>query len=237
MSALPLVPPVTICVLCYGDYPQLARRILESLLRHTPATAMRLRIGLNAVSRETIEVVDSMAPRLPVEFIVHSETNLYKLPMMRRLFHDRPIGTPWTIWFDDDSYVVRGDWLSMLACESQLQPGVGMWGKPLYTWGSEDCRQFIREAEWFKGLEPLDDNIPGRCRLNFIAGGFWAIRTTYIHQLGWPDRRLIHFGDDYMLGEAMRQIGARLGQASSGIAINQCSRRAPSHAPRCEVLH
>jgi hypothetical protein len=40
-----------------------------------------------------------------------------------------------------------------------------------------------------------------------------------------------------MLGEAMRQNGASLGEATSGIVINQSSRRAPAQAPRCEVLH
>jgi hypothetical protein len=197
---------------------------------------MRLRIGLNAVSEATLRVVERLAPRLPIELEVHSPLNLYKAPMMRRLFCDRPITTPWTIWLDDDSFVRRPDWLSMLSNESRLQPGVDMWGKRLFFRGDEHHWKFIHDASWFRGLAPIPDDQADRCRLNFVAGGYWAIRTACLRELDWPDPRLLHFGDDYMLGEAMRQIGAQLGEAVSGVAIDYAPRRAPAETPRCRIL-
>jgi hypothetical protein len=231
-----LHPPVTICILCYGNYPDLARRLLESLIQHTRFQAYRLRLGLNAISDATSAVVDRLLPHLPVETVIRSETNLYKLPMMRRLFYDSPLETDWTIWFDDDSYVWRSDWLAMLHCQSRLHPEVAMWGQKLFVRGDDELRAFVSQSTWFTGVELLPDEDPKKCRLEFIAGGFWAVRTTCIHALHWPDPRLIHFGDDYLLGEALRQRGLAIGSASSGVAINQCPRRAPAETPRCSAL-
>jgi GT2 family glycosyltransferase len=236
-SAEFLSPPVTVCVLCYGDHPDLARRILGSLRSFTEERAMRLRLGLNAVSDRTRAVVYELIAELEPEVLVDSKANLFKLPMMRRLFYDQPLATPWTIWFDDDSYVYRSDWLTTLFWHSQLRPDVDMWGKRLFVRVDKECRSFVREASWFRGLELTPDPQEGMYRMDFIAGGFWAIRTRCLHRVGWPEARLLHFGDDYMLGEALRQNGQIMGQCFSGVAIDRAVRRAPSDTPRCHVLH
>jgi hypothetical protein len=232
-----LSPPVTVCVLCYGDHPNLARRLLKSLRSFIPQGAVRLRLGLNAVSDRTRAVVGEALFGLEPEVLVDSKENLFKLPMMRRLFYDRPLATPWTIWFDDDSYVYRSDWLTTLSWHSQLRPDVDMWGRRLFVRVDEESRSFVRTAPWFRGLELATDTEAGMYRLDFIAGGFWAIRTSCLHRLGWPEARLLHFGDDYMLGEALRQDGRVLGQCFSGVAINRAARRAPTDTPRCHVLN
>lgn len=236
-SADSLAPPVTVCVLCYGDFPDLAKRVLGSLLRFTPVGSIRLRLALNAVSERTEAAIADLLPALNPELFIQSRTNLYKLPMMRRLFHDHPLSTTWAIWFDDDSYVFRSDWLATLCYRSRLKPDVDMWGKRLFLRADERHLEFIRNAPWFRGRELALDDQPGMYRLNFIAGGFWAIRTACLHQLNWPDTRLLHFGDDYLLGEALRQHGHTLGQCFSGVALDQEKRRAPAETPRCHVLH
>src|SRR4029453_1593659 len=170
--------PVTVCVLCYGDYPELAQRVLESLYSCTPKGAIRLRLGLNAVSERTRAIVADLIPALAPEVVVDSEVNLFKLPMMRRLFDERPLTTGWTIWFDDDSFVFRSDWLTTLSWHSRLRPEVDMWGKWLFLRGDEKYREFVQEAPWYQGRELTQDSEPGMYRFDFIAGGFWAIRTT-----------------------------------------------------------
>jgi hypothetical protein len=237
-SSDPLAPPVTVCVLCYGDYPELAKRVLGSLLNLTQKGTYRLRLGLNSVSAQTRSAIAGLVGDLDPELVIESDTNLYKSPMMRRLFYEVPLGTKWTVWFDDDSYVYRADWLQMLSWHSRMQPLTDMWGKRLYVRGNESYRQYIQEAAWFRGLElDIDPDDATLCRLNFIAGGFWAIRTQCLHEIEWPDARLLHFGDDYMLGEALRQNRKSLGQCYSGVAISQAKRRAPEGTPRCHVLH
>ena len=44
--------PVTICVLTYGDYPQLAKRTIESIRFHCARSSYRLVVGANAVCAE-----------------------------------------------------------------------------------------------------------------------------------------------------------------------------------------
>jgi GT2 family glycosyltransferase len=231
----PLSPPVTVCVLCYGNYPTLAQRCLGSLACHTPLAGVRLRLGLNSVCAETEKVLEQLLPHFDVELLVHSETNLYKNGMMRRLFYDKPIQTPWTIWFDDDSFVFRADWLHLLQIESRLRPEIDMWGRKCFIRGDDWVRDFISTAAWFRGLEPEPDNQPGKFRVNFAVGSFWALRTCWIYELNWPDRRLVHIAEDYMLGEALRQAGARIAHAQSGVKVNQAKRRTPPEMPR--ILH
>jgi hypothetical protein len=231
-----LGPPVTVCVLCYGIYETLAERVLTSLLNNTRREHFKLRLGLNAVGAATDQVVENLLAQFDVDLLVRSSVNLYKDPMLRRLVHDRPIETGWTLWFDDDSYVFRGDWLEMLSCESKLNPAVDMWGKKCFVRGGQKHREFIRAAPWFRGLEPTPDDRPGGCRIYFVVGGFWAIRTSWLYRLNWPDPRLLHFGEDYMFGEAMRQNGGRIENAFSGVAIDRAPRRAPAGTPRSEVL-
>ena len=231
-----LTKPVTICVLLYGDHPNLAERAIGSIIRHTSSEAFRLRVGANAVSATTLKVIDYWARRKPFELSVSSHTNLYKAAMMRRPFFDAALNDEWTIWFDDDSYVFRQDWLAMLENESRLKPDVGMWGSKQFIRVGDDHCDFIREASWYRGIEPALDDQPKHWRLSFIAGGFWAIRSALLQLLNWPDPRLIHFGDDYMLGEALRQNGVSIGNAFSGVEINRERRRAPADTPRSCVL-
>lgn len=230
-----LAPPVTICVLCYGDYPQLAERILGSLLRHTRREDFRLRLGLNAVSAETERVLEQLLPQFELDLLVRSNVNLYKNPMMRRLFHDRPLETSWTVWFDDDSYPFRPDWLNMLGLESRLEPRVDIWGRKCFIRGGDRHREFVRNSPWHQGLELENDDRPGGCRIGFVVGGFWAIRTIWLRRMDWPDRRLIQTGEDYIFGEALRQNGAVIGNAFSGVAISQAARRTPAEMPCGEV--
>ena len=72
-----------------------------------------------------------MAARFPGTVIHDSEINLHKLPMMRRLFHEPPIETKWIVWFDDDSYVRRADWLTSLAVAIEANPAVDDVGQDL----------------------------------------------------------------------------------------------------------
>lgn len=223
--------PVTVCVLFYGDHPRLADRFFSRLLRHTPTDLIKLRVGCNAVSVDTRSLVDHYCGNhFPEALVIDSDQNLFKCPMMRRLFHEEPLETRWTIWFDDDSFVFRDDWLRSLALSIERHAEIAMFGKKFYIHLEEAEQKLIESAPWFREIPlvweetELGASAP---RVDFISGGFWAIKTPVLQELDWPDPQLTQHADDYILGAALRQHGKCILQSYSGVAVNEAERRGP----------
>jgi Glycosyltransferase like family 2 len=222
--------PWTICVLFYGDHADLCRRFLESLYRFTDPAAFHLRAGMNAVGEETARLLREAAERYGNIKLYSSGQNLFKLPMMRRMFHDPPPETDWTIWFDDDSHVTSPHWIMDLALAMEQAQDVELFGSLHAVDVSDHVEQFITSAEWYREV-PRRTWQDGRRMIIFPVGGFWVVRTVRLAQTNWPDVRLDHFEDDYLMGEAMRQQGVRLAHFESGVAISDAPRRAPAEVP------
>lgn len=166
----------------------------------------------------------------PVVYL--EKNNLGKPAMMRRLFRDPGIESDWTIWFDDDSFPYRADWLQSLDVAIARQPEAVIFGIPAITHISAQMVEFIRDASWYRGLPLLpSEQRAAAARIEFILGGFWAIKTEWIYKLDWPDPRIVHFEDDYLLGEAIRQNGGKLGHFHSGVKVDTAPRRAPAGMP------
>ena len=94
-------------VLFYGDHVRLSRRCLKSLKSNLSEQVSEIRIGLNAVCPETLELVHSLFADQPLPvWLYQSPVNVWKYPLMRRMFYDadRPINCPYICWFDDDSF-------------------------------------------------------------------------------------------------------------------------------------
>lgn len=234
---------VTICILTYGDHAPLARRVIESIRMFCPRPAYELVVGGNAVGRDTLDYMRDMESSGAVDRFVHSDVNLNKCPMMRRMFET--VQTEFIWWFDDDSYVTSsGAWEQWLGAARAAMPTTVMWGE-LYRCNAtkdftdlEDVIGFVRRASWYGGLPPPSWWPGGKGEFNyqnhdcgdgswdFIVGGCWLIRTAAIRALDWPDRRLVKLGDDVFLGEAIRQQGWELGNIGSpGVLINTETRR------------
>lgn len=223
--------PVTICALFFGDHADLCRRLLDSIRACTDPAAYELRCGLNAVADETRNIVRAAQRRHGKVRISESRQNIRKCPMMRRLFHRQRITTEWTLWFDDDSFVSRPDWLLSLALAIEARPDADVHGSIRYVTPSARVQRFIQSATWFCGKPFATVPETGDPRLEFVVGGFWAVRTRLIYDIGWPDPRLIHFEDDYIFGEALRQHGAVTAPFASGVVISDAARRGPLDGP------
>lgn len=223
--------PVTICALFFGDHAGLCRRLLDSLHANTDPAAYELRCGLNAVGDETRRLVMAAKRRHGAVRVCESRRNIRKCPMMRRLFHGKRISTEWTLWFDDDSFVSRPDWLLSLAMAIEARPDADVHGSIRYVTPSERIQRFIRSASWFRGQPFAIAPETGGPKLEFVVGGFWAVRTRLIYAIDWPDPRLIHFEDDYIFGEALRQHGAVTASFESGVVISDAPRRGPLQGP------
>jgi GT2 family glycosyltransferase len=236
-------PPVTLCVLTYGNYPQLARRCVESILRYGDRRRYELVVGGNAVSPRTLRYLIGLQENGVIDRLHLSPHNLFKNPMMRRMFS--AIDTEFIWWFDDDSYMVEPGALDRwLRTARRSASAVAAWGQVYFyrdhtefSLGS-DVREFVRTAPWFRGKELPSARVkPGDRssrdapsasdgRWFFPTGGCWLARTAAIRALDWPDRRLLLPADDVFFGEAIRQQGWRVCDVGSlGVAINQSPTR------------
>jgi GT2 family glycosyltransferase len=221
--------PVTICVLCYGPNASLAERFLESLFRNTDPSLFLLRAGLNEVEAATHSLLSKYANQFGnIELFVEPK-NIFKNPLMRRMFNERPIPSEWTIWCDDDTHFTRPDWLQRLALKIEAYPEVAMWGWIHVLWRrDQEILNWIRLATWFRGVpfrKGTDLDGKPAIEFRFAPGAFWAIRTEVLRFIDWPDPRLVQADEDFILGEALRQNSLRIENFKYGIKVNDAPRR------------
>lgn len=199
---------LTVFVLCYGDYPGLARTCVESILATLPAERIDLRIGLNQVCEETSRYAESLRDRVGAA-LYPDAGDRRKYPAMRQMFNDpsRPIATPYLVWFDDDTKVVDPQWAVKLArlIAAHHADGGRVYGSPrlhdlrAYERAGRNPMAWFRSAAWWKG-RPLalrdgrTTGPDGRCAL-FPVGYHWAMATHLVRDLDVPDRRIAHNGD------------------------------------------
>jgi GT2 family glycosyltransferase len=209
---------VTIAVVCYGDHRDLAERFFTSLYSRTDPACFTLRVGLNEVTAATASLVAEFSARYRNIRIFNEPKNIFKDPLMRRMFSEEPLETEWVIWFDDDSYVVRADWLHRLALQMERQPSVAQWGQRHLLWRIDpETEAFIKTAPWYRGMPlPVGTAPDGRraMEFHFATGGFWAIKAAALQAI-----------DDFLLGEALRQAGYEVGHFEYGLRVNDAPRR------------
>jgi hypothetical protein len=238
------MPDVTICVLTYGEYASLAIRVLDSIRTHCPRSQYKLIVGANSVGKETQAYLNARLAAGDIDHLILSPVNLNQCPMMRQMF--AKVETPFIWWFDDDSYITEDGALERwLAPAREAPENTVMWGSvcmcgspEAFAPDLESVVAFVRAADWYRGLPPPSWRLGGKGQFSyaglragdgtwlFIPGGCWLMRTSVVHALDWPDRRLIKMGNDVFLGEAIRQQGWKLQDISSpGVAINTAPRR------------
>lgn len=221
--------PITICVIFYGPHSALAETFLTQLYRYTDANLFTLRVSLNEVEPRTHQLVAEAASEYGNIEITVSRVNIFKNPMMRRLFYEKPLQSKWLVWFDDDSYPIKSDWLQRFALRMERHSTCSQWGFTYFVRFDDGhpIARYVRQAPWYR-------NKPFRCsekggglpyRTLFITGAFWAIRTCVVHQLDWPDPGLVHESEDVILGEALHQNNLAFRSFEYGVRINTAPRR------------
>lgn len=211
---------VTLCALLYGDYPVLARRCLAPIRQLSVAAGLEVRIGMNAVSDATRDVVaDVFRGYGPTPIVIDSRDNILKYPMMRRLLYEEAGGvtTPLVMWFDDDAYLEMPTegWLQGMFARMPGVPSAVLLGSVYRQSWLGQQREWVRAQPWYQGKDPTL-----RPKIQFAQGSWWLADMGFLRHIGYPWAELRHRGGDTMLGEAVFQAGYRLVHDHTAVAVN-----------------
>ena len=212
----------TVFVLCYGNFPQLAKTCINSILESLPQERLDIRVALNQCCPETKDYIHGLGKKITK--IYTDDSNRRKYPAMREMFHDTncPITTPYLVWFDDDTKVVNPDWANILADTiiKNHASGGRCYGTPyvhhisIGNKNPEKSIKWFQESNWWRNKPmALRDGIthaPGGSAIRFVAGYFWAMATEMIKKADIPDVRLNHNGGDITIGAQIHQAGGKI---------------------------
>lgn len=218
-----------VCALLYGadsSCAQLAHRLLNAPMRQLAALGAEFRIGMNAVSDETRQIVTEFLGTNSNHYVVDCPENILKYPMMRRLFYDKTIVRPYTMWFDDDSCIVDNTdvdkWIHRVQQQLMSFSIIGSVYKQ---------RLIGNQAEWLK-TQWWHTGKPTNNVITFVTGGWWAAQTKDLIRFNWPIPELKHRGGDVMLGELCHQNDLKIGHFRDQLWINANSAGVESRSPR-----
>lgn len=226
----------TVCVLCYGPYPELAKRCITSILDTVPRERLDLRVACNEVSSETIRFLRNV----PTTKVYINDKNRKKYPVMREMFWDAtcPINTNYVLWFDDDAQVVDPNWLVRLTevIAANHPHGNRMFGwrmmhdLKIFAKGGHRPDAWFREADWYNGRHfrvrrPQIAEAPNGTVIEFAVGWFWALSMEAIKKGNIPDLRLNHNGGDITIGEQVHQAGFKIKQFNKDKVFVWCPKK------------
>ena len=227
---------VTIYCLLYGNFHELHKRLLNSLLNWLPYKDANVVIWCNTVCPATIVWLYKQA-RANWRWI-DSSMNVPKYEVMRRLFHEQAVPeTPWLLWLDDDTHIVADDWWDKTVeyIQKRQAENICYVGQYWYVHHLPGQEEFIKAAKWYKGVSlELHATRNPKVRkpgIKFVTGSYVWLRTDVMRQLDWPDPRLVHNGGDTLLGEAIRQQGLPRHHFCYGVKVNDGKRRGLSDSP------
>lgn len=235
---MPPNTPIDICVLTYGDHPDLIARCLDSLFPASGDSSVRIHVGMNEVSRRTAEAVAARLIRWPAEqyFTYPRDPQAFKYPLMRQILRAgsvRPDGL--FVWFDDDSFVKTGACAMLADLRTVYSSGdrpVAVGIRQVYLKLAQFQKDWVQKQPWFTGKPIPDKNVP------LLPGSWWACPTSLLLAHDWPPPDLVHNGGDIMFSLLCTQLGVEMVHMPQHVAINadksgrNCSQKSREPHPR-----
>ena len=226
---------ITVCVLCYGPYTELAKRCLSGILGTVPAERLDLRVATNSVPQTTIDYLKT----LPITNLYINSENRHKYPVMRDLLWDpkNPIETNYFVWFDDDTWVVKPQWIDDLCTTivGNHNYAYRMYGNvmyhdlSIYNKDGHNPKTWFEKADWYRGkdfrVRGSQQEASNGSVIDFAVGWCWAMETAAMRAANVPDVRLDHNGGDVTIGEQMHQAGFSIKQWNRGKSLIACPSR------------
>jgi len=197
----------TVNVLLYGDYPDLAQRCLEPILKFDEP--FNLVVAMNAVSEETRKYVSS----IPTQLVIDNVHNEYKYPVLKRMI--RLSQSPYFMWFDDDSYVKEPLGFLKRVKEHMTADMIG-WMYEGFLRGKQS--KWVARQPWYTGKEIKEP-------VSFIHGSWWTATRQMLLDSGWPWDDVRHRGGDIGLGLWMHQQNRTMREFTDDLVFNMAARR------------
>lgn len=207
-----------VCVLFYGageKYLSLAKRVLNAPMRQLANLDVEFRFGCNAVGESTREYLHEQASvYFPRAVFFKESQNVFKYPLMRRMFNEQLINAPVTIWFDHDSYIAEdvdaAAWLQRIIRQLGSCKMIGSIHKGKLT---DSQLAWVNQQAW-----TTTDAEPHY--LSYATGSWWALNTDVLYRYNWPPPNLQQKGGDLLLGELFKQQNLSLCHFRDGLRIN-----------------
>ena len=234
---------ISLNLLLYGQYLHLAVRSLSSIeasLFEGRNYVSDIRIGMNDVHWETDGYVMRWAEQvyrlydIPV-MLYRTAANVFKYPLMRRMFHDleHPL-SEFAMWFDDDSFLeYESGWWAKVASNLVDADMLGQvnWYIPM----DEQRWLLVQSQPWFNeevGLPPESKHMGGRRCFRFCHGAWWVMSRRVVWKYDWPTLQLRHCGGDSLFGELCRHQNLNTVFFAEGYRLNADDRGENDKSPR-----
>jgi hypothetical protein len=218
---------ISVNVILYGDYMQLAGRCLGSIRDSLPNSDFRayvkdVRIGLNDASYSTtlyaVEWANRLLEKTGTRTVIYccrwGDRPSLKYPVQRLMFHDpvAPQGEH-VMWFDDDSYLITEQEFWWKIRDSFLKNRWDVLGRT-YTnpHVNEGQRQWVIAQDWHDpDVKTLTKLSPKTYTCKFTQGAWFVARRELLEKMDWPIPELKHCGGDTMFGIATKHYKAQVG--------------------------
>jgi len=188
-----------ILICAYGDYPELIQRCISSILEHGSLNS-KIHVGLNDGSTRTKQYLRNLLDENKICTLVESNINLHKDHMMRILTD--LVDSPYLIWFDDDSYVNEKDWDVQLV-KQIFETQTDVLGFPHVVGYNAQYLEFLKTRSWYSNkIREPDPNV-----CHFPVGGVWVTKCEYLRKHNYPDRKMIKWSGDMLVGDLLHQTG------------------------------
>jgi hypothetical protein len=196
-------------------------------------------LDIRVICHEVCEETRQFLKTLPITKIYDHKQNRGKYKSMREAFNDPdcPINSNYVLWFDDDTKIVRPDWLDQLSktITANHPKGNRMFGwkyshdVKMFSKDGNDPTAWFKAAKWWKGrhmkLRGRKLEAPNGTVIEFAVGWHWAIATEAIRLCDIPDRRLNHNGGDCTIGEQIHQGNFKIASYNTNKQFVWCPKK------------
>jgi len=221
----------TICMAMYGDYLDLQKQSLLSIIDTVPRNRRQIRVGTNAVPPATLDWLNGLRDRDEIQYLKINPTNEFKYPLMRDLFsHEAGTLDQWVIWFDDDTIADKDPRWCLQLCEglAELPPDCAAAGTVMLSRLTATQKAYYATRPWWRNKLLQGDNrqrTPDGRTVAFLHGGWWVMRSSVIRELDIPDPLLKNNGGDICIGEMLHQNEYKIAKLADIVRISTAKRR------------